>query len=162
MPNESILIGLAEVAIAFAGFSGVVAALSGKTNWSEADRFRFTNLLIVSIAAAIFSFLPIIVDLYGLGDAHSRLLVGSLLAIFSIGFLISRALRGMEINRKSSDLNTVVAVIFASSLVITAVLQIMGYFIPGVATATYVTGVLFLILSAATQFVYLILDSLAS
>ena len=162
MVNESLLIGLAEVAIAFAGFSGVVAALSGKTNWSEADRFRFTNLLLISIAAAFFSFLPMIVDSYGLDEVQNRLLVSALLATFSIVLFVNRALKGLQIRRKFGELNTIVASVFAFSLTTIFAAQIVGYFHPEIAAATYVTGVLMLILLAATQFVYLVLDSLAS
>ena len=61
MDIDALLLGLAEVSVAFAGFSGVVAALGRKAEWTDIERYRFTNLVTVSIATALFSFLPMVI-----------------------------------------------------------------------------------------------------
>ena len=51
---------LAEIAIAIAGFSGVVTALTIHTSqWSELDKIRLRLLLQASFATAFFSLLPL-------------------------------------------------------------------------------------------------------
>jgi hypothetical protein len=64
MEAEAILTTLAEVAIAIAGFSGIVVALQNRTVvWSEMDKVRFSMLLQVSFGCVFFSFVPIVLYL---------------------------------------------------------------------------------------------------
>ena len=64
MEAEGILTTLAEVAIAIAGFSGIVVALQNRTvDWSETDKLRFSALLQVSFESVFFSFVPIVLYL---------------------------------------------------------------------------------------------------
>jgi hypothetical protein len=58
--QSDILQTLAEIAVAFAGFSGVVAVFgrSDPANWSFADRMRFRTLIRSSLFAAFFCALP--------------------------------------------------------------------------------------------------------
>ncbi|MFQ5515565.1 MAG: hypothetical protein ACE5FG_14205 [Myxococcota bacterium] len=61
MVDESdVLHTLAEVSVAFAGFSGVVAVFGRRdpTTWSFADRLRFTTLIESSLIALLFCVLP--------------------------------------------------------------------------------------------------------
>ena len=64
MEAEGILIALAEVAIAIAGFSGIVVALQYRAAvWSDIDKIRFSGLLQESFASVSFSFVPIVLHL---------------------------------------------------------------------------------------------------
>ncbi len=61
MEVASTLEVLAEIAIAIAGFSGVVSALSIRTSqWSNLDKIRLRLLLQASFATVLFSLLPLI------------------------------------------------------------------------------------------------------
>ncbi len=61
MEAASTLEVLAEIAIAIAGFSGVVTALTIRTSqWSELDKVRLRMLLQASFATAFFSLLPLV------------------------------------------------------------------------------------------------------
>lgn len=64
MEAEGILTALAEVAIAIAGFSGIVVVLdrSGEP-WSELDRRRLSMLLQISLSCVFMSFLPVLLQL---------------------------------------------------------------------------------------------------
>jgi hypothetical protein len=63
MEAEGILTTLAEVAIAIAGFSGIVVALDRSEGpWSELDRVRLSMLLQVSISCVFWSLLPIFLN----------------------------------------------------------------------------------------------------
>jgi len=64
MEAEGILTALAEVAIAIAGFSGIVVVLDRSDQpWSELDRARFTMLLQISLSCVFWSFFPILLHL---------------------------------------------------------------------------------------------------
>ena len=148
------LLGLAEVSIAITGFSGVVGAVSGKT-WGGAERFRFINLTSFAIAATLFSFLPLAVFSYNVSEAFSWAMSASLLTMFVVvfqtnGFFRVRKLRGGE------------ASIWAKWFLVTgsaivAVLQLIGLTVPSIINATYITGILILILLAVFQFVVFVI-----
>ena len=60
MENTQTLETIAEVAIALAGFSGIVAVLGQRSSgkWSPTERVRLRLLLEVSLLAVFLSFLP--------------------------------------------------------------------------------------------------------
>ncbi len=62
--QTDILLALAEVAVALAGFSAIVVVLKrGVTGqWTRHDADRFHGMIIHAIAAIIFCLLPMIVD----------------------------------------------------------------------------------------------------
>jgi hypothetical protein len=64
MEAEGILTTLAEVAIAIAGFSGIVVAFQNRAvDWSEMDKLRFSALLQLSFGCVFFSLVPIVLYL---------------------------------------------------------------------------------------------------
>jgi hypothetical protein len=60
------LIGIAEVSIGLAGFSGVVAALQAQGHWNPWDRLRTGSLLAVALGALVLSLLPVVLDSLGM------------------------------------------------------------------------------------------------
>src|SRR5215813_12265042 len=64
------LLGIGSVATAISGFSGVVAVFGVRADgkWSPAERFRTTNMLILSLGACLMSFLPLIEELFQIPD----------------------------------------------------------------------------------------------
>ncbi len=64
MEAEGILTTLAEIAVAIAGFSGIVVALQGRQGaWSETDRGRFSLLVQLSLSSVFWSLIPIVFHL---------------------------------------------------------------------------------------------------
>ena len=59
---DSVLTSVIQVAIAIAGFSGIVAVLGQRSEgvWDEMDRIRLQGLLVGSFATMIIAFLPYI------------------------------------------------------------------------------------------------------
>ena len=60
MDHGDILLTLAEVSVAFAGFSGVVAVFGRRDpgTWSFADRFRFFSLVHASLFSLLLCIMP--------------------------------------------------------------------------------------------------------
>jgi hypothetical protein len=66
MHGSDVLETMAQIAVAFAGFSGIVAAFSQQPGqWATADQLRVRNLIIVSLSTMFFALLP-----SGLEAAH--------------------------------------------------------------------------------------------
>ncbi len=69
------LLTIAELAIALAGFSGVVVAFAHQGKLTAIDRTRFTLLLSLAMGAAVVSFAPSLLHLLGLtGEAIQAVL----------------------------------------------------------------------------------------
>jgi hypothetical protein len=69
-PHDT-LVALAEVSAAFAGFSGIVAALGYRSpsEWSATAQFRFANLLSFAVAASLLAFSPIVLVHSAISDS---------------------------------------------------------------------------------------------
>jgi len=63
MDRVELLVGIAEIAIALAGFTGVVVAFGSRSHgsWHPGDRLRLAFLLEASLTAAGFSLLALLV-----------------------------------------------------------------------------------------------------
>lgn len=75
MDEASILIGITEIAVAFAGFSGVATALGGRHDshfWTPSRRALFGDLLLQS-AIALFSSLLALASLAAVGSDAPRI-----------------------------------------------------------------------------------------
>ena len=88
-PHDT-LVALAEVAAAFAGFSGVVAAFGHRSpsDWSAVARFRFENLLTVAVASSILAFLPVVLAHFSIAPVRVWAWSGAALALFCLWFLL--------------------------------------------------------------------------
>lgn len=69
MEGRDELLTISEIAIAIAGFSGVVAAFLQSDGLHELDRTRFINLFVVSFSAVGLAFAPIALYHAGLHGA---------------------------------------------------------------------------------------------
>ena len=160
MENEALLLGLAEVSITVAGFSGVVAALS-RTKWGDLERFRLINLITFSVTGAMFSFLPLAVSAYDVPEIVPWIVSASFLAMFITAFQVKQlfALRKLPQTRGSVSLWAGRMIVTGSAVVV--LLQLIGLSVPGVVGATYITGILIVILLAAIQFLVFVVGILS-
>ncbi len=62
MPDSDLYVGLASVAVVFAGFSGVSVVLTGRRpeQWRSIDAGRLSAMISLSITTAFFSLLPLV------------------------------------------------------------------------------------------------------
>jgi hypothetical protein len=157
MTWESALGSAIEVAIAIAGFSGILAAVGcrGAGHWTEADQLRLRILLTSTGIALVFAFLPfLLIDLI---DPSLVWRVGSALqVVWTVGILIYRArqvsiapLAGAAIRPGPGRLILQIAV--SSMLIANAV-----WF---ASSSVYVLGVLSGLVVAFMTFVDLLLES---
>jgi len=162
-----LLMGIASVAIAISGFSGVVAVFAGRADgkWPPAERFRTRNMLILSLVACLLSFVPLAEELFQIPDqvlwmSASVLLLGFCAAyvVYTVNMLRSPILR------RPGTLVMWVRVVYFICLVLASILQALN--IAGVLVergpAPYVSGLVFVLIPAGLQFAFLVLKSLTS
>jgi hypothetical protein len=162
MHPQEILTTLAEVAAAFAGFSGVVAALGVKSlsELSEFHRFRFVNLLVVSVGAALFAFLPVVLEQFPLSSSAVWTSSSALLAVFAGALLLGRWRTGLRLGPMiGGPLNLWMAICWISALSAVCLLQISNILQwPGTPSGSvYVAGIFGLLLLSGLQFISLAL-----
>ena len=153
---------LGEVAAAFAGFSGVVAALGSRSagEWSVAARFRFENLLITSIAAALLAFLPIAIGQFPVAPAVTWGCSSAVLGLFCASFAALRIPRLRSASSKDLEPLRRWMALFLVLLFATFVAQIANAAAwPAPRSGgPYVAGILALLLVSALQFTLLALS----
>ncbi|MEJ2132860.1 MAG: hypothetical protein P8Y95_14845, partial [Gammaproteobacteria bacterium] len=104
MEGESILETIAEISVAFAGFTGVVAAFGrgSAAPWTLGDRLRFRVMLSTSLAALLFALLPFI--LFHLGVRGESL--WTLSSVFLAAYLLGSAIVDMRVYRTRRTSNS--------------------------------------------------------
>ena len=161
------LLGIASIAIAISGFSGVVAAFSGRADgkWLPAERFRTTNMLVLSLGACLLSFVPLTGELLRIPDRGLWMIASvSLFAFCSFYFVRTIILlRRPSLSRKGVLVEWVRVVYFVclSLAVILQVLNVAGVLVergPG----PFIAGLLFMLIPAGLMFVFLVLTPLSS
>ncbi len=128
MDIVELLIGFAEIAIAMAGFSGVVVAFGSRSQgaWHPGDRLRLAFLLEASLTAAGFSLLALLF-LSAIGDtALTWCLLSILWFVFTAFSLWYSRTRIRSSLTEHDDVDQVANRVTTSLFVAMMVLQIMN------------------------------------
>jgi hypothetical protein len=164
MGTEDLLVSLGEVAAAFAGFSGVVGALGARSvsDLSVFTRFRFANMLITSVGAALFAFLPVVLAQFPMIAPAAW--VGSSVALgsFSGLFFLLRLRAGRRAGSMDPGaVRRLFAVIWMIVLLLVLVTQVLGLTLgsgpDGLVQPAYALGVFGLLALSGLQFITLAL-----
>ncbi len=161
MTYENALSTLAEVAIAIAGFSGIVSVFGRRSvgQWSVAERARLTGLLIMSLTALLFCLLPFVLLSIPVSESTCWRFLSVLLAFFTVAFavrLIPLANAARRIPRNKRQASFAISVFFiAGDLLATVGLLVNGLFL-GVVWP-YLAALIWGLAKASTAFVRLIL-----
>jgi hypothetical protein len=138
------LSALAEVSVAFAGFSGIVTAFRRRDPgvWSKLDRFRFRFMVEFSLATLALSLFPFFVSELGLSESMvwslSSLLLGGgafFYVIRSVARLHPLVVAGEPVSRRL----TLVSVAVGIGITVSAFLNAAGFF--SQPSGVYLTGV---------------------
>lgn len=162
-----ILTGIASVAIAVSGFSGVVAVFGGRADgkWSLGERFRTTNMLILSLGACLLSFVPLTEEMFQISDQTLWVIASSSLGAFCAFYFVYTIImiRRLQLLRPGMLIKWVRVVYFTclALAIILQALNIAGEFVargPG----PFVGGLVLMLIPAGLQFAFLVLTPLTS
>ena len=156
-PFDALLV-LAEITTAFAGFSGVVAALGKDWDWDDKARFRFQNLLAISLFTILLCLLPIALDFYGISQWYVWTISSAVMALFAVGFFIFRAPLALKLVSSDPDdrAGNAVGRTFLITLFGTVALLGLGAASVVDQVAAYVSGLVAYLVLSALQFVLLV------
>lgn len=124
---------LAHASVAFAGFSGIVAAFRRRDlpEWSPLERFRFRFMVEFSLATLALSLVPLFLDELGLSEAAVWRASSVLLGGGALSYLVRSALRlrlllalGEPVNRGLAAVSLFVGAVIAVS----AFVNVTGFF----------------------------------
>ena len=160
------LLGIASIAIAVSGFSGVVAVFGrAEGKWSPEARFRTTNMLILSLGACLLSFVPLTAELFELSDRILWIASSSILVAFCAFYYVYTAikLRNPDLRRPGVLIRWVRYVYFAC-LTAAIALQALNIADAGVhrGAGPFIGGLILLLIPAGLQFAFLVLTPLTT
>ena len=83
MEGQSVFLTIAEISVALAGFSCVVAVVGRQSDsrWRSGDLLRFWQMIEVSLTALVFSLIPFVFFYIGLPDAYTWAFSSGMLAV---------------------------------------------------------------------------------
>ena len=154
MEHEDILLTLAEVSVAFAGFSGVVAVFGRRdpSTWSFSDRMRFFSLVQTSLSTLIFCVLPfglfaVQVAEESVWGALSMLYV---LYVIVVAVLFIRRLRAAATSERAEFTPIVLPV----TLAVTALIAVFNVYnvVVGATFGPFLVGLIWLLVQSSFLF----------
>ena len=159
MDHTETLVGVAEISLGLAGFSGIVTVLQFRGSWHPWDAFRTTILLIIGFGALILSLIPVAIQSFGVsGTVVWRMSSAVMLTYLIISTIVGQRLMKPLATEAIPHFRSVMAVfwgITATNCLI-QLLNALAVGIPGV-FAGFFLGLLCLLLLGAIQFVAILL-----
>jgi len=161
---EELLVGLGETAAVFAGFSSIVAALGVRSvaELRPIDRFRFSNLLVVSVFAFMLAFAPVVLTGFAFPVESTWALSSLSLALFSMSFLVWVSIAARRVRKQQTSVGR-------SWMAALSIAVLIGLLVAQCANAlnwpfdrsahVYVAGIFGLVVLSGLQFILLALDS---
>jgi len=114
MPNEALLIGIAQLAVVIAGFTAITAALTPPGgSWSPAHRIRQRAIVSTSFNVMFESLLPLII-FAALQDARTAMVWASAAVALYVVFVIT--FRARQLTRAGAFRTRGVQLMFGASL----------------------------------------------
>ena len=166
MPGDDVLLTVGEVAIAYAGFSSIVAVFGRRSvgEWAPIDIFRLLNLVSTSLGAALFALLPFGLRHLHLPETSVWVASSAMLAVFTVAFLVFSTWRGRQIFLQNpGSVRPGVAIVLYLSILSCLILQVLN--IGGVLfqqeLGPFLAGLLLLLLVSAIQFALLLFAPLS-
>ena len=155
MQAAEALSALAEVSVAFAGFSGIVTAFRRHTpgEWSQLDRFRLRFMVEFSLATLALSLFPFFLSEFGLAEAEVWSLSSLLLGGGALFYLVRSALRlrplvvaGEPVSRGLASVSVAVGILITVSALANAeglFAHPSGVYLAGVGGCLFVSSAMF-------------------
>jgi len=156
------LLTLAELAIALAGFSGVVVAFGQRGEMTPLDRWRFAALLSISMSAAVLAFLPSVLHLLGISGSFLWRMSSAVylcVAVLHLTFFAPRLLRtARELDAPTSSAFLVASFLLAALNLSLQLLNVLGWPSPPNA-AFFISGLIVWLVLGAASFGSLVIGS---
>lgn len=164
MTAEEALISLGQIAAAFAGFSGIVTALGARSvsDLHAATRFRFSNLLVMTVGASLFAFVPIVLGVANVESSATWGLSSGLFGIFTLGHMAFNRGAHRRIRARNPTLlrpwMAIFSVIILAPISLALFANALGWPF-GRSGLPYVSSIFGVLVLSGVQFILLALDT---
>ena len=162
--NEDLLLTIAEVAVAFAGFASIVSVLGRRSSDTPEyiNALRMRAMILSSLLAVAFSILPFVLHSYGLTGGMLWRTSSAVLLLASTGLAYSILSRIFAVPATATRRTWIAVVVFATlaSTVLTAGANALGATGTS-AAAVYLTSIALLLFLAGFVFSFILISFLA-
>lgn len=161
LQGSDVLTILAEIFVAFAGFTGIVAALGHRSEgkWRPVDVIRFRALLEASLTGLVLSVAPFGFHYFGVVEAVTWGFGSALLAVYVSSFLL-RMIRKQKKLRATEDPDFVpgVRLVLVSLAVPVVAIQLLNAIGAGLqhTFSGFLVGLIYLLILCCAMFVLLL------
>jgi hypothetical protein len=161
MDHEDILLTLAEVSVALAGFSGVVAVFGRRDpgTWSFADRFRFFALVHTSLSSLLLCILPFGLLAFNIPEEAVWRALSSLLVLYLIVVAVLSTRRLLA--AAASERGEFTAIVMPVGLAIGAATLALNIYnvAVGAAFGPFLLGLIFLLVTSSFLFARMLVSA---
>lgn len=161
MPGADVLPILAEIFVAFAGFTGIVAALGQRSEgkWRPIDVIRFRALLEASLAGLLLAVAPFGLFYAGLSEPAVWSSFSAITAAYIV-YILTRTIREQRRRQVVEDpdfvpMGRLILLLLSVPVIVSLVLNAIGMGFPHT-FAVFLAGLLFLLIVCCTMFVMLL------
>ena len=156
--NLDVLLSIAEISVAFAGFSGIITAVVGRNgpDWDQGNLSRFRLMIFSSLSAIIASLLPFVFLLNS--ENINWVWCVSLLGVYLLGFTIYW-IRTLILARR--NLNNYVSSLVSALAILATLIQFIalaGFINPDL--GIYFLGVFYLFIQTCIAFIRLVTEAI--
>jgi len=159
MSQHDRLFAIVEFGVGIAGFAGVAFAVIYRGKLAEVDRFRVTNILGLSLGAAFFAFVPVVLDETGQSPGHTWRITSVLLVTFYVAAGVSLPRRMRAFTDQDRARLSPSFMVFSQGLFLLTVSVLIGNVVGwpfDPQSAPVLLALLFLLLVSAGNFVRLL------
>ena len=163
MVGSDVLLAVAEVSVAFAGFSSIVAAFLRRSarEWLPLDLARLWQMISYSLLALLLALFPFVMAYTGIAEATLWTIASAAMAItIAVQYSVATALALRSLGGDRSDLSAHFTRFVLFGSVLSVVIQALNCF--GVlferAFTAYFIGLLWLVSASAIFFIRLVMS----
>lgn len=101
MQEEGFLLGISQIAVTLAGFSGLVVAIRGASpsSWHPRDIWSLSWMFGTSLGALFLALLPLLLTHFRLHEAVTWTVASGAMSVFMICFGVTMAFSGQRLTR---------------------------------------------------------------
>ena len=156
--NLDVLLSIAEISVAFAGFSGIITAVVGRdgSDWDQGNLSRFRLMIFSSLSAIVAALLPFAFLLNS--ENINWVWCVSLLGVYLLGFTIYW-IRTLILARR--NLNNYVSSLVSALAILATLIQFIalaGFINPDL--GIYFLGVFYLLIQTCIAFIRLVTEAI--
>ena len=156
--NLDVLLSIAEISVAFAGFSGIITAVVGRdgSDWDQGNLSRFRLMIFSSLSAIVAALLPFAFLLNS--ENINWVWCVSLLGVYLLGFTIYW-IRTLILARRNLN-NYVSSLVSALAILSTSIqfIALAGFINPDL--GIYFLGVFYLFIQTCIAFIRLVTEAI--